>query len=392
MRHRGVVIVFTLVCIVVVLSFAALTIDLGYLQIARTQGQAAADSAAMAGASAFLTETAFSITGIDNARLDGVRNRAVLYGSYNLIVQKPCRLDANFENNLGGDIVLGYLDPNNTRGAIDYSDPSAFNAITVKAWRGDGHPDGPLPTFFASIMGKDSMSVSAAATVIVDSRFSGIRATSTGGPLTPFAISRETWEDEIVTGADNFSYAEDSGISPHGDDIPEVRLYIANNVTHGQGNKNASPCDDAAGNYGLLNIGNGSVGASTLKRQILNGVTGDDLTGITGEPMISLYDRNGGGQTYQVGGSPGIKAGVESAVEARLGDVIGFFLYECLAGNGANAQYDIVGIAFGRILEVELSGNDKRIVIQPETYTGTGVVTDASAAPSAVAGRVMLVR
>lgn len=385
MRHRGVVIVFTLTCIVVILGFAALAIDLGYLQVARVESQNAADAATLAGASAFLSETVFSRTGIDDSRLDSVRDRAILYGSYNSVARMPCRLDANLGNGLSGDIVLGYLDPNNTRGAIDYSNPSMFNAITVNARRTD------LPTFFAGILGHQTMSVSASATAVVDNRFSGIRPTATGGPLTPFAIKRETWEDEIVTGEDNFGYAEDTGILQHGDDIPEVRLYIATNVTHGQG-KNTSPCDDAAGNYGLLNIGNGSMGVPDLRQQIVNGITSEDLIGLTGEPMINLYDGNGAAQTYQVGGSPGIKAGIESAVEARLGDVVGFFLYDCLAGQGAGAEYRIVGIAFGRILEVDLNGNDKRIIIQPDTYTGSEVMTDPSAPLSAIAGRVMLVR
>ena len=385
MRHRGVVIVFTLTCIVVILGFAALAIDLGYLQVARVESQNAADAATLAGASAFLSETVFSRTGIDDSRLDSVRDRAILYGSYNSVARMPCRLDANLGNGLSGDIVLGYLDPNNTRGAIDYSNPSMFNAITVNARRTD------LPTFFAGILGHQTMSVSASATAVVDNRFSGLRPTATGGPLTPFAIKRVTWEDEIVTGEDNFGYAEDTGILQHGDDIPEVRLYIATNVTHGQG-KNTSPCDDAAGNYGLLNIGNGSMGVPDLRQQIVNGITSEDLIGLTGEPMINLYDGNGAAQTYQVSGNPGIKAGIESAVEARLGDVIGFFLYDCLTEQGADAEYRIVDIAFGRIVEVDLTGNDKRIIIQPDTYPGSEVMTDPSAPLSAIAGRVMLVR
>lgn len=393
MRHRGVVVVFTAVCLVVILGFAALAIDLGYLQVARAESQNAADAAALAGASAFLTDTAFSRTGIDNARLDGVRDRAILYGSYNRVARKSCRLDANQGNSLGGDIVLGYLDPNNTQGAIDYSYPSEFNAITVKVWRADGHPDGGLQTFFAAILGHNSMSVSASATVIVDNRFSGIRPTSTGGPLTPFAIKQETWEDEIVTGDDNFGYADDTGILQYGDDIPEVRLYIASNVTQSKGKgKDIGPCDDAAGNYGLLDVGGGDLGVAVLQRQIIDGITSDDLISLTGEPMISLFDENGAGRTYQVGGSPGIKAGIEGAIKARLGDVIGFFLYDCLTDQGGNAEYRIVGVAFGRVLDVDLNGNDKRIIIQPGTYTGTEVMTDPVAAPSSIAGRVMLVR
>ena len=174
MRHRGVVIVFTLTCIVVILGFAALAIDLGYLQVARVESQNAADAATLAGASAFLSETVFSRTGIDDSRLDSVRDRAILYGSYNSVARMPCRLDANLGNGLSGDIVLGYLDPNNTRGAIDYSNPSMFNAITVNARRTD------LPTFFAGILGHQTMSVSASATAFVDNSCSGLRPPPSG--------------------------------------------------------------------------------------------------------------------------------------------------------------------------------------------------------------------
>ena len=390
MRHRGVVIVFALVCTVVVLGFAALAIDLGHLRVSRAECQNAADAASLAGASAFLSDTAFSGTGIDDSRLDGVRDRAVLYGSYNRVARRSCRLDDNRSNSLGGDIVLGYVDPDNPRGAIDYSNPSAFNAITVKVWRGDSHPDGGLQTFFAGIMGHNSMSVSASATAVVDSRFSGIHPTPTGGPLTPFAIRTGTWEDEAVNGYDDFGYDDDTGnILIRGDDIPEVQLYIANNVA--QGNRRDDPCNGVPGNYGLLNVGSGGLGVPTLRRQIIDGITSDDLVSVTGEPMFRLFDENGAGRTYQVGGDPGVKAGIEGAIESRLGDVIGFFLYDCLTVQGSNAEYRIVGIAFGRVLEVDLRGNNKRITIQPAAYTGTTVMTDP-VPPTVIAGRVKLVR
>lgn len=390
--RRGAVFVSVAVMLVVLLGFAALTIDVGYLQIVRTQCQAAADAAAMAAAPSLLDASSVFGTASGDDRLHAVRDRAVAYGALNLITGKPCLLRDNIVNDPSGDVVCGTASSVSSA-SLEYADPATYNAVTVTARRTDGHPNGSVPVFFAGILGIRSAQTAAAATAMVDSNFAGIRASDSGSPLTPFAIKVGTWEDEVVNGTDEFGYSGDAGIIRHGDDIPEVRLYVANGA--GSGKKKggaADPCDGAPGNYGLLNVGNGSNGVPTLRRQIIDGISSDDLVSLTGEPMIRMFDEGGAGRTYRIGGDPGIKAGIESAVEARLGDVIGFFLYDCLTSQGSNAEYRIVEIAFGRVMDVELHGPDKRITIQPETYVGTAVVTDASAPSSPFAGRVILIR
>ncbi|MHC4800203.1 MAG: hypothetical protein ACYTF1_26480, partial [Planctomycetota bacterium] len=61
--------------------------------------------------------------------------------------------------------------------------------------------------------------------------------------------------------------------------------------------------------------------------------------------------------------------------------------------NGSNAIYTIVDIRFGRVVEVHLVGNNKRIVIQPEAYQGPEVQTDPEAPHTNLeVARLMLAR
>ena len=53
----------------------------------------------------------------------------------------------------------------------------------------------------------------------------------------------------------------------------------------------------------------------------------------------------------------GVNGGVESSIQARVGDVVGFFVHSQLVQGGANATYTVVQIAFGRLMGVQLTGN-----------------------------------
>ena len=136
------------------------------------------------------------------------------------------------------------------------------------------------------------------------------------------------------------------------------------------------------------------------------GITGEDLTDMTGEPMIKFYNQVSGepvvfnAVSYDVTGDPGIKAGVEDAMQAKIGEVVGFFLYKSVAEQGSNAIFDIVGMRFGRVMQVELSGSVgggnttmKAIIIQKVAYYGPDIMT-SSYVPSTdrTIGRLELVR
>ena len=65
-------------------------------------------------------------------------------------------------------------------------------------------------------------------------------------------------------------------------------------------------------------------------------------------------------------------------MELRLGDLVGFFLHDHTTASGSNYEYRITSLRFGRLLEIDLTGNpaNKRLVLQPVVYDGPGVQTD----------------
>ena len=53
-------------------------------------------------------------------------------------------------------------------------------------------------------------------------------------------------------------------------------------------------------------------------------------------------------------------------MEARIGDVVGIFLHDSCIGEGTNAEYNIIDLVYGRVMEVDLNGGDKAVILQPE--------------------------
>jgi hypothetical protein len=75
--------------------------------------------------------------------------------------------------------------------------------------------------------------------------------------------------------------------------------------------------------------------------------------------------------------------------------VVGFFLHSRVVDAGSNAVFTIVGIRFGRVMEVDLSGSpeNKRLVLQPVVYSDDGVRVDPDApGTGGLVGRVVLVQ
>ncbi|MCK4851384.1 MAG: hypothetical protein KAT11_08535, partial [Phycisphaerae bacterium] len=211
-----------------------------------------------------------------------------------------------------------------------------------------------------------------------------------GCPVIPFAVDEDVWNDQIVNrnGPDEYGYDSNTkNILLLSDDIPEIRLFPTQLGPSGHGGQ---PDDEGAGagNFGLLHIGSsqGALGTSTIVRQIANGITADDLTDMTGEPMIKFYEQVSGeavtynAVSYDVLGDPGIRAGVEDAMQDKIGEVVGFFLYRSVTEQGSNAVFDISYMQFGRVMNVEFSGSVgkvtmKAIIIQPVPYYGPDILT-----------------
>ena len=412
--RKGAVIVMVAVLLVVLLGCVALAVDIGYLYVARTELQRAADAAAMAGAQALGRSSQDSPLGDYYQSSEEVYSEAEKYARLNTAVGQGVVLDRH------SDVKIGFLEfPHDLTASLQTVALDQANAVHVIARRNSANADGQIKLFFAPIWGLFSAPVSASAIAVLDDRFYGYAPKKTigGCPVIPFAVDEAVWEDQIVNGngPDEYTYdADNENVLTAPDMTPEIRLFPEQLGPPSQGGHpqvegaEAGDTNAGSGNFGLLNIGpsTGTAGTSTIVRQINEGISAEDLNDMTGEPMIRFYNQVSGepvvfnAVSYDVTGDPGIKAGVEDAMQAKIGEVVGFFLYKSVTEQGSNAIFDIVGMRFGRVMQVELSGSVgggnttmKAIIIQKVAYYGPDIMT-SSYVPSTdrTIGRLELVR
>jgi Flp pilus assembly protein TadG len=384
--RRGAVAAVVAVMMVVLICFAALTIDVGHLYLTKAELQRTADSAALAGALVLADNLKLVLAEDDYGDGGPSMEVSTLEG-----MSKTQAIQVGYLNTTNGvapvveqsDVVVGTFDfaqPTNplTVGGVP-------NAVQVTARFDQSSPNGPVAHFFAPLLGASYSNLSATAIAAFDDHFSGYDPGS-GGPLIPFTIYRDEFEDQLVNGPDNFQYDADLDVvQSFSDGVREIRLYPYANTGGG----------DGAGNFGILNVGTLNQGAAALSAQLLNGVTSDDLIAEIGTLALTFKDGAGNPTTYTITGNPGVTGSLEASVQLRVGDLIGFFLHTQLVDTGSNAIYTIVDLRFGRLMEVVLNGNpvDRRIVVQPETYTGPGVITDPDApSTGGLLGRVLMVQ
>ena len=389
--RKGAVATMVAVLMVVLLGCVALAVDIGYLYVARTELQRAADAGALAGAQA-LGRDSDGLFG-EFLFLSRIYSQAESLAEANSCAGQNVAIDAQ------SDVAIGYIDdPHNLNSSLQATALDQCNAVRVTARRTSGSPLGTINLFFGPILGVHSSGVSARATAVLDDRFYAYTPTDLPGGVgaIPFTIDEDIWEDLIVqgNGTDEYGYDPDTGdIQNVPDGVPEIKLFP----------EKLGPSTDAAdgegaGNFGILHVGAGSIGTSTIVEQILNGITKDDFIALTGEPMIEFYSQASGtpitydAVSYDIYGDPGLKVGLEDAMQQKMAQKVGFFLHSTVSGQGSNTVFDVVAMRFGRVMAVELHGGDKAIIIQPVSHFGPDILTSPYVPPSGrLIGRLELV-
>lgn len=358
--RSGNVLVLTAVMMLALIAIVALAVDLGYIQVVRTQMQVSADAAAMAATWELIDTEA--LTGIPDpyAAIERVYSVAGQFSAENAVSGASPIL--GYE-----DIEIGYIeDP--AVPEMDFSDPAKFNAVRVRIRR-TPEQNGEVALFFARAVGIDSYAGQTEATAVFLGNISGFRWVGENMGILPFAFDQTMWDDLIGgTGDDNFSanrvWNEETGevewdIVPGSDGIREINLF---------------PQDvGAPGNFGTIDIGADNNSTQTLRRQIEVGLTEGDMSHYSGS-MLMIDPETG---VLSLPGDTGISAGMESALESVIGLPRIVPLYGQVAGNGSNTVYDIVKFVGVRVLEVDLSGGlntNKRLILQPANVTIPGVI------------------
>jgi len=391
-RRRALVAVQVGIVLIVLLGFAALTVDVGTLYNTRNDLQRTADAAALAGASMYTTDAMMQI----RQGTAGSDSLATLLGQVGVRVHQYAGMNGTFGTTAAtqvadGDIATGWLDLHSATATIQAPvAPDDYNAVRVMVRRDGGEESGneEVRFFFAPIFGRLAGQSSASAVAVFDDRVSGVNSQGEGEGILPFTIHRDAFEQELNFGGDNYAYIEESNsVASSPDGIREVRIYPYP--------LSGSGYEEGDGNFGMLNIGTGNQGVPAERVQILNGVSPEDFEMEIGTSDLTFYDDAGGHITYDITGSPGLEATLQAAVSEKIGDVVGFFLHEHVEFSGSNAIYTITGIRYGRIMDVRLTGspNQRGIFIQPVSYTGGEVYIDPEApSTGGLLGRIVLAR
>jgi Flp pilus assembly protein TadG len=344
-RHRaGSIIVLAAALMVVMIGILAFAVDLGYLQVVRTEFQRTADAAALAAVGELTNTKNLDIIGSTN--FTDLEKTALNTKAYNKSVDyNQLNQEGRISANLAVDNVNVWYRPNPP--IPNYPLNSYMFTVTVQLKR-TAAQNKEVPLFFGRVLGVSTLPVETTATAAFKDHvfYKGV------GDALPFTLDLFTWYQLMQGhGSDDWTWDPvEKRIKTGPDGILEVNLYP-------QGN--GSP-----GNRGTLKIGDGngnSGGVPRIRRQITDGLTAEDLAPYGGKLQL-----NSEGNLY-LDGDPGISGGMENALAEIIGQPRVVPLFHTVHGSGSNAVYTIVQFAGIRIMEVKLSGSmsSKRVIIQP---------------------------
>ena len=359
--RRGATLVLTAVMLTTILGFVALAVDTMVVAVSRHQLSIAADSGALAGASALADEHRLA----PDAKLDilftAAHDRARQFARRNAVLGQAPVIMNNTNNVATGDVVLGFIaNPTDPASPFltDADRRPNFNSVQLRASR-TRERGGLVPAFFSRAIGFEGSSVRIVGTAsALNYDIAGYRAdVNRNSDLLPIVLDRTTYESMIdpdVATTDQFRFDQVTGqVTSGSDGIKESQLFP---VTTGY-----------PGNWGTVNIGVSMNSTSTLGAQIRHGVTSQQLS-MYPEGKLTLNQTDSNGDPFvMLEGDPGISAGIKDDLEAIIGKSRTIPIYEPdgSGGNGNNAAYKIVGFAPVRVLAVNFQANPKYVVVQP---------------------------
>ena len=237
-------------------------------------------------------------------------------------------------------------------GTTPPSDPDVYNAVSTTVQRNATH-GGSIVYYFAQLLGIEEKDLAAQATAAFEDGVTGIKVTDRTGnaPVLPYSLKNDCWHGMMNSPPDTYTYDPDTGeVLVGGDGIPEINIFP------GGGDGQLPP-----GNFGTVDIGGDDNSASDLVRQILTGISAEDLAYHGGSLEF-------GAEGYlDLNGDTGISAGVKDALESIKGRPRVLPLFSECWDPGNNATFRIVGWAGIRIMHVRLIGaeNKLQVLVQP---------------------------
>jgi Putative Flp pilus-assembly TadE/G-like len=340
-RRPGNVMSIVAILAVFLVGMVAFAIDTGYVAGTRTQLQRATDAGALAGCEKLAVWSGQTIP--------------------EATAKAECKKFAQANENLtirDQDVrVLRYnpAAPAGSRISTTYSVLSPPNCCEV-TMRRDDLANGKLPLFFAPVLGKNSTDVRARSTAYM----MPAKGILPGAPMLPYCVQVDYYfavcgqqrigvDGKAISTQDNWTVRADGTVVAGPDGVQEVMLF--------------SDTNNKPGNFGSLDIGSSSNGTPELDRQILYGPTTADFQN---SDFASKVAADGALYTpFYATGDSGLTTSVKQKFEQISGSSRIVPLYDVVINPGDNASYHIVSYAVVTIVEVNFTGNPKKLWVQP---------------------------
>jgi len=354
-QRTGSALVLGIVLSIGVLSITALSMDLGYVRLVQAELRRSADAIAMAGCWDLFEQY--------QATTVGDYDFSSIYSACNQVaVLNP--VGESFAELNSADLSIGTYHLDGSWGDEGGLPPNAVRVVL----RRDDSVNGELPLFFGSLTGRHIQKLTISATAAMFHSIEGFYLPESEEALNilPIALDLETWEKALnAETKDDYQFINGM-VSLGSDGCFEADLY-----PRGTG---------ASGNRGTVDIGGEDNSTNDLSRQILHGISRQDLVDL-GKPLV--FDDYG---ELELNGDTGISAGIKDELAAIIGEVRIIPVYSQATGNGNNSTFTIVRWEGVRILDVKLTGKKeaKRVLVQPQKvlarnsridYTGNSVST-----------------
>lgn len=191
-NQKGVSAIIVAIVLFVLIGFAALAIDLGYLFATRNELQNTADASALA-ATRKLGEIYQTMSSIEQANYSLTEDDRTAIETVAINVGKENKAAGESMTIEEDDIQIGQWDSKDRQFSETEEQP---DAVRVTARREEESAMGPITTFFAKIFGRNTMGVNAVATAAL----TGLGQMNEGGLPLPVGISLAWYDRELTDG------------------------------------------------------------------------------------------------------------------------------------------------------------------------------------------------
>jgi hypothetical protein len=357
--RRGGVLVLAAGVLVLVLGFAAFSIDLGFLCLTKAGLQGAADAASRAASQELIK--GFGLGSLPQSQVEAMSRLAAVEVA---ALNENGDVDSTFVHQTR-DIRFGHREWNTaTETWEDTWGDGPYNLVEVTAHR--WAPDNSeVDLFFGAVIMGNRTAVLLQKSVVFVPPAAGFRippGTGCNAMIPPIAEDLGTWNDLLLNDPslpDDYTLDYSTGEVTNGPDgIREINLYPKGNGSLPTGNR------------GTVDIGHPGNSTADLKRQILHGCNEYDLSFFPNNEL--RFDQ---GPLY-LNGDTGLSAGIKNELAQIIGQPRAIPLFINVSGNGNNATYTVVKFAGVRLVAVKLTGPPKKkyVMAQPSQYTDCTLV------------------